>query len=119
MPEGGEGRMKFGKILLTALVCGLFLLLLSALVVTPETETVLPEPQPLTGLQMSARALPVCGDGGKTARWGLVLAALFFCAPLCLLPRLSLSRDANGRVLRRNRYLEEAYLLFRQDVACG
>lgn len=38
--------MKFGKILLTALVCGLFLLLLSALVVTPETETVLPEPQP-------------------------------------------------------------------------
>ena len=49
----------------------------------------------------------------------LVLAALFFCAPLCLLPRLSLSRDANGRVLRRSRYLEEAYLLFRQDVACG
>ena len=111
--------MKFGKILLKALVCGLFLLLLSALVVTPETETVLPEPQPLTGLQMSACALPVCGDGGETARWGLVLAALFFCAPLCLLPRLSLSRDANGRVLRRSRYLEEAYLLFRQDVACG
>lgn len=112
--------MKFGKILLTALVCGLFLLLLSALVVTPETETVLPEPQPLTGLQMSACALPAAADAGAlAARCGLLLAALFFCAPLCLLPRLSLSRDANGRVLRRSRYLEEAYLLFRQDVACG
>lgn len=62
--------MKFGKILLTALVCGLFLLLLSALVVTPETETVLPEPQPLTGLQMSARALPVCGMGEKRPAGG-------------------------------------------------
>ena len=41
MPEGGEGRMKFGKMLLVALLCGLFLLLLSALVVAPETETVL------------------------------------------------------------------------------
>jgi len=30
-----------------------------------------------------------------------------------------LSRDANGCVLRRGRYLDEAYLLFRQDVACG
>lgn len=108
--------MKFGKILLTALVCGLFLLLLSALVVTPETETVLPEPQPLTGLQMSARALPVCGDGGETARWGLVLAALFFCAPLCLLPRLSLSRTPTAGCCVGARYLEEAYLLFRQDV---
>ena len=111
--------MKFGKILLTALVCGLFLLLLSALVVTPETETVLPEPQPLTGLQMSARALPVCGDGGETARWGLVLAALFFCAPLCLLPRLSLSRDANGRVLRATRYENCVYQVFRAGVAGG
>ena len=50
--------MKFGKILLTALVCGLFLLLLSAFAVAPETETVLPENLPLTGLEMSACALP-------------------------------------------------------------
>ena len=112
--------MKFGKILLTALVCGLFLLLLSALVVTPETETVLPEPQPLTGLQMSACALPAAADAGAlAARCGLRLAALRCCAPLGLLPPLSLNRDANGCVLRRGRYLDEAYLLFRQDVACG
>lgn len=112
--------MKFGRILMIALLCGLFLLLLNALVVAPETETALPKPQPLTGLQMSAFALPVFEDAGTlTARCGLLLAALFFCAPLCLLPRLSLSRDANGCVLRRSRYLDEAYLLFRQDVACG
>ena len=97
MPEGGEGRMKFGKMLLIALLCGLFLLLLSALVVAPETETVLPENLPLTGLEMSACALPVWADAGDSAsRWFWMLAALFFCAPLCLLPRLTLSRDSNG-----------------------
>ena len=70
MPEGGEGRMKFGKMLLIALLCGLFLLLLSALVVAPETETVLPENLPLTGLEMSACALPVWADAGDSAsRW--------------------------------------------------
>ena len=120
MPEGGEDRMKFGKMLLIALLCGLFLLLLSALVVAPETETVLPENLPLTGLEMSACALPVWADAGDSAsRWFWMLAALFFSAPLCLLPRLVLSRDSNGCVLRRGRYLDEAYLLFRQDVACG
>lgn len=113
--------MKFGKMLLVALLCGLFLLLLSALVVAPETETVLPEELPMTGLEMSAYALPVWADVGDSASRCILimLAVLFFCAPLCLLPRLTLSRDANGCVLRRAPYLEEAYLLFRQDVACG
>ena len=79
--------MKFGKMLLVALLCGLFLLLLSALVVAPETETVLQENLPLTGLEMSACALPVWADAGDSAsRWFWMLAALFFCAPLCLLP---------------------------------
>ena len=91
--------MKFGKMLLVALLCGLFLLLLSALVVTPETETVLPENLPLTGLEMSACALPVWADAGDSAsRWFWMLAALFFCAPLCLLPRLVL-KNCHEKVL--------------------
>ena len=73
--------MKFGKMLLIALLCGLFLLLLSALVGAPETETVLPENLPLTGLEMSACALPVWADAGGQ------------CVPLVL--------DAGGAVFLR------------------
>ena len=63
--------MKFGKMLLIALLCGLFLLLLSALVVAPETETVLQENLPLTGLEMSACAAGVGGCGGQCVPLGL------------------------------------------------
>ena len=75
--------MKFGKMLLVALLCGLFLLLLSALVVAPETETVLQENLPLTGLEMSACALPVWADAGTVRPAGFGCWRRCFSAHRC------------------------------------
>ena len=115
----GDGLMH--KALWAALLGGVFLLMLSALVVTPQDEAppqskrLVPENAALCAMPQAA-AIPAAQEAPQPAR-ERAQQALPATEPQPLpLPR---ETDANGRVLRRSRYLEEAYLLFRQDVACG
>lgn len=116
-----DGLMRIGKALLTALLCGLFLLLLSALVVGPEAEFVPPvsSPAPARASLLPASASPAVSSqeaAAVTFLWTALFLAWTFAERL---PQSAPVRDANGRVLRRRRYWEGAYLLFRQELAVG
>lgn len=110
------------KALCAVLLTGLFVLLLSALVVTPQTEADA-APAPLPPMQTQAVALPqppADGCGMAQARPEDVRAALV-CLPACCafaLPGL-MHRDSNGRVLCALRYENSVYQVFRPEVAGG
>lgn len=110
------------KVVYAVLLTGLFLLLLSALVVTPQTEAA-QAPAPLSPMQAQAAVLPqpaADGCGAAQARPVEVRAALVCLLAACAfsLPRLA-HRDSNGRVIRALRYENSVYQVFRPEVAGG
>jgi len=111
------------RALYAVLLTGLFLLMLSALVVTPETA----DAQPAVDLSADFHAafrplvsaiLPDAADApaGRTSHSITLctLPVLLLCAAL-----ISCVRDANGRVLSAVRYENSVYQLFRPEVAGG
>lgn len=107
------------KILPALLLGGLFLLMLSALVTTPQQERPAPIPPPaetavgVLRQEQQPRAVcrqPRAGDG-RTLRMRLRRAD-FPALP----PRAT---DANGRVLTACRYENSVYQVFRAGVAGG
>ena len=109
------------KALMGVLLTGLFLLLLSALVVSPE-ETA--EPMPLPPREYHAAFLPMTAlndaaagqlqspqPEAREAAAGVLLAAAVCC--LCCVC------DSNGRVLTAARYENSVYQVFRPEVAGG
>ena len=112
------------KVWLAALLTGLFLLMLSALVVTPADEAapvrLLPAPadQHAVLLPMPAPQAPSSADAParspewKLAVWSAVLA-------ICCMAASAAQRDANGHVLRSVRYENSVYQLFRPEMAGG
>ena len=113
--------MRWGKLLLALLLCGLFALLLSALVVSPEDAVVLPEPTLWTEMRLLPLSLPVQGAEGQAAQPHSIprMLGLLLLALLPALPLLTVKRDANGRVLQARRYENSFYQLFRQEIAGG
>ena len=105
------------------LLAGLFLLLLSALVVTPEAPAdsvppALPEnmhavfaPALLPPVQQMAQAKLKTTDEGEPLLCALALAA---CALPCCAPA-----DADGRIVTAVRYENSVYQVFRPEVAGG
>ncbi len=111
------------KALYAVLLTGLFVLLLSALVVSPETAETPAEWNPPADFHAVFRpvisaVLPAAADvpsnriSESAGIW--ILPVLFLCAA----PLLAL-RDANGRVLCAVRYENSVYQLFRPEVAGG
>ena len=108
---------------LTVLLTGLFVLMLSTLVVTPE-DAVPPSPVPLAPilhavfLPMTEPPAPVTFPGvpeGAQAAFGTAMCAVVAAAWLTAPP----SSDSNGRVLRACRYENSVYQVFRPEVAGG
>lgn len=113
--------MRLSKVLLTIMLAGLFVLLLSALVVSPDTEVEAAVPSELIGARLLPVAMPTQGadvwDIQRTMSYKAVALAI-----LCLaaaLPILNREKDANGRVLCAVRYENSFYQVFRQEVAGG
>lgn len=111
------------RALYVVLLTGLFLLMLSALVVTPESREVSAAALPPSDVRAVFRPLvsailPDAADapsGRSDMRPVLsLLPALLLCA--VFLPG---ARDANGRVLTAVRYENSVYQLFRPEVAGG
>ena len=105
------------------LLAGLFLLMLSSLVVTPENAaSELPSHMPAdihaTFRPLLSAMLPETTDApvSRTA-FRLILSALPLLS-LCAVPIAGV-RDANGRVLCSLRYENSVYQLFRPEVAGG
>lgn len=95
-------------------------LLLSALVETPTELSDAANSMPALGAQFMP-AVPGTPEplvGGR-----LLTDALRGLAPLCalalLLPLAVTGVDANGRVLRKRRYVQSYYPVFKQELACG
>lgn len=105
----------------TVVFAGVFLLLLSTLVVTPEAAEPPDAPPIPTDLQFAPAALPPvqAAQEGLQRRADAGMAPPAVCA-LCArsLPRLALC-DANGRVVTAARYEKCVYQLFRAEVAGG
>ena len=111
------------KVLGTMLLAGLFLLMLSALVVTPE-DAMPPPPLPPVA-NVKAAFVPAVSVTGE---WQAIA-----CAPgsarqtpgAAVLPVLTAllpaagERDSNGRILRHGRYENSVYQVFRPEVAGG
>lgn len=120
--HGGKEDTAVNKMLGGLLLAGIFLLLLSALVVTPESS--LPAaaelPADVHAVFMPA-ALPAAADAaGQLLRqpdWRVLLGVLF--APALLLLPAPATRDANGRIITAVRYENSVYQLFRPEVAGG
>lgn len=111
------------KALYAVLLTGLFLLMLSALVVTPETADVHPVADLSIDFQTAFRPL-VSAILPDAADVPAARSDLRFT--LCALPVLLLCAafwacicDANGRVLTAVRYENSVYQLFRPEVAGG
>lgn len=111
------------RVLYAVLLSGLFVLLLSALVVTPE-EAAVPQETDLSAdfhavfRPVVSAILPDTADA-PSARANISL--LFSTLPVlfsCAAP-LSCARDANGRTLSAVRYENSVYQLFRPEVAGG
>lgn len=105
------------------LFAGLFLLLLSALVVTPEAsaDSVPPAPPENMHAVFAPALLPVVQEMAqsrlKTADESqplLCALALAGCALPCCAPA-----DANGRIVTAVRYENSVYQVFRPEVAGG
>ena len=111
------------KALYAVLLTGLFVLMLSALVVTPEAaETPAAVDlsadfhavfRPLVSAILPDAAAVTATQNADSAIFGALPVLLFCAAPLSAL------RDANGRVLSAVRYENSVYQLFRPEVAGG
>ena len=112
------------RVLEAILLAGLFLLMLSALVVTPEDALPPPPAPPLSSMQaVFLPAPPPMAQAPQAAQGGASAAvqnlqALLVCllAGGLILPGL---RDSNGRILRHARYERCVYQVFRPEVAGG
>ncbi len=111
------------KVFWCLLGTGLFLLLLSALVVStadgataaapaPSSASVRAVLMPAPTTDAASATLPARQRETRAPLWGMLLC---LCAVLPL-PGL---RDANGRVVRARRYVSSFYPLFRPEVAGG
>ena len=111
------------KALYAVLLTGLFVLMLSALVVTPEAAET-PAAVDLSAdfhaafRPLVSAILPDAADApanriSASAALGMLPVFLLCAAPLSAL------RDANGRVLSAVRYENSVYQLFRPEVAGG
>ena len=106
-----------------AVVC-LLLLLLSALVKSPETvehlpvplwETVRAEPVALSATSFQSGENTVSAAGLRLFGMG----ALWIAAALLSVPLQRRGRDANGRWIRTKRYASSVYQVFRTEMAGG
>lgn len=116
--------MRMGKILAVIAFSALFLLMLSALVVTTAPEAT-PDLAPLSASQLNAQFMPALlpvPDISSHAdmRQPVVRFAtlIFFATAALALPLLRIC-DANGRILNARRYEDSYYQVFRQEVAGG
>jgi len=111
------------RFLYAVLLTGLFVLMLSALVVEPEPPP-MPEPPPLPAdLHAVFRPLisAILPDAAALPSSRPELRPVLCLIPLLLLCAVILTgaRDANGRVLTAVRYENSVYQLFRAEVAGG
>lgn len=102
---------------------GLFLLMLSALVVTPE-DALPAEPVPPLPLNAHLMFAAMPAPSAPVAQADAALSVLrffFVLLPVSLLCAASLpySCDSNGRILTSARYENSVYQLFRPEVAGG
>lgn len=116
--------MRMGKILTVIAFSALFLLMLSALVVTTTPEA-MPDPAPLSPSQLNAQFMPallpapdITSHADMRQPFTRCAALIFITTASFALPLLCM-RDANGRVLSAKRYENSYYQLFRQEVAGG
>ena len=112
------------KVWLTALLTGLFLLMLSVLVVTPADEAapvrLLPAPadQHAVLLPMPPPQAPSTADApARSPEWKLAVCAAALA--VCCMAASAAPHDANGHVLRSVRYENSVYQLFRPEMAGG
>jgi len=110
------------RALWTICLAGLFLLMLSALIVTPEDAAPREPVPPLpANAQIFLAAAPA--PAAQTAdRESLGADMRFFFVLLCaLFPAAAAAhkRDSNGRILTSARYVNSVYQLFRPEVAGG
>ena len=105
------------------LLTGLFLLMLSALVVTPETAVSQPEIDLSADFHAVFQPLvsAILPDAADVPSSRSDLRLLPFALPVILLGAALFSgvHDANGRVLSAVRYENSVYQLFRPEVAGG
>ncbi len=119
-----EGRKSMKHrlfVFLVALLIGLgMLLLLSALIETPQAETAEPAELPSAHSVTAFAGMPPVPTSAAASAFGawLKIAGLFAVIAM-LLPRLNCTCDANGRVLCKRRYVRSFYPVFKQDLACG
>lgn len=110
------------KAIYAVLLGGLFLLMLSALVVTPQSGTEqAPAPMPPMRAQaLMLPRLPADGCGAAQVRPPDLRVAWIglFAAFALALPQPA-HRDSNGRVLCAFRYENSVYQVFRPEVAGG
>ena len=113
-----RGRWGFGWLL-----CMAFLLLaLSSLIVTVDPEAAALPPE--RSFFVQAAFLPYQPPSSDDTPPPVLLRALRSEEGLYLLlwlsiPFLAGCRDANGHWIRKKRYIDSVYQVFRQEVACG
>jgi hypothetical protein len=108
-------------VFIIALICFLgTLLLLSALIESPAAPDVVAEEPPVAhtiSAYVSMPPTPECESVTSSAAW-LRVAALFAFV-IVIVPCVQCACDANGRVLKKRRYVRCYHLVFKQEVACG
>jgi len=111
------------RALYSILLAGLFVLMLSSLVVTPESADV--QPPIRLPAEMDAVFRPLVSamlpETAETPSNGSEVRMILSALPLlwaCAVP-LAAARDANGRILRSVRYENSVYQLFRPEVDGG
>lgn len=111
------------RVVYAVLLTGLFLLLLSALVVTPETAEAQPVPDLFADFHAVFRPVvtAILPDAADVPAMSGGLRMLLCALPALLLCAASFAGfcDANGRVLSAVRYENSVYELFRPEVAGG
>lgn len=111
------------KALWTICLTGLFLLLLSALVVTPEDalprEPVPPLPANAPVFVVAAPAPAALPADRETAGTEMRFFFALLAVPFLAAANPAHKHDSNGRVLTSARYENSVYQLFRPEVAGG
>lgn len=116
--------MRIGKILLIAVTAAFFLLLLSALIVSPAPDAALAS-VPASPADLHERFVPFAMPAPDSVFTRATRLPLTRMALLPLISLISLAlclknrRDANGRVLSAKRYENSFYPVFRQEIAGG
>lgn len=111
------------RIVYGALLCCLFLLMLSTLVVVPEMPAQprpMPSPQDMRAVfrPLVSAALPDAPAVPENASHARQMVSAPAPAQACMRPPL-FTRDANGRVLTALRYENSVHQLFRPETAGG